>query len=204
MTDELKKILEAVGPLVERARLGDQNAMGLITRIKEQADKGVKRAILSQEAVNHYIQTHPSHGHGFTAMRKDKPGRFNIYALLRAASKERDVTTFAGDIADLTLKVTDPTAAAVAMADGCSMTRERMIAIAKLMGEEKEQKLFFYCVKCTNGRTMRALVQELPKEAKSVVRAGQAVGMARKIQGIRSGKMPLARLSPMVAWELGQ
>jgi len=199
-TDAMKSAAES---LVERARLGDQNAMATITSIAEAKAKGSQRANMAHALILDYIHKHPSPGHGFVARRKPTT-RFNVYHLLREASKEPDLAQFAGDVGELVLKAPDAMAAAVSIADGCPLTRDRLEAIAKLLGDEKEQRLFMYCLACSNGAKMRILVQVLPPNGRQIAKAGSALGMARKIQGIRSGRMPLARLSPMVAWELGE
>lgn len=202
MANDLATLSAASASLVERARLGDQNAMGMLTRVKEQASKGVPRAKLAFEHLMSYIRKNPAKGHGYVPTRR-RMGP-NFYNLIRQASQQTDPARFSADVATLAMKAPDSNAAAVALADGQLLTRERLQAIARLLGEEKEQKLFFYCCHCNDGRRIRMVIQVLPPHGKQIVKAGRIIGHARKIQGIRSGNMPLARLSPMVAWELGE
>jgi hypothetical protein len=51
----------AVENLVRRARLGDQNAMGMIAMVRQKAEKGAPRAQKAQSEIMLYIQSHP-HG----------------------------------------------------------------------------------------------------------------------------------------------
>ncbi len=203
MTSELTEMKAQAKALVERARVGDQNAMAMITRVKEQSASGSERAKIAFRLLHDYIVANPSGGHGFFARRRTEP-RTNFYRLLRSAAKQRDTAQFGSDVAELTMRAPDTNAAAVALADGCLLTKERLHAVAKLLGASKEQRLFLYCVRCTDGRRMRVLVQVLPPDGKKIARAGRAIGLARRIQGIRSGRMPISRLSKMVAWELGE
>jgi len=202
MANDLATLKAASASLVERARLGDQNAMAMLTRVKEEAAKGTPRAKLAFRHLMEYIQKNPTRGHGYVPTRR-RMGP-NFYDLIRKASRQGDVSRFSADVATLAMRAEDPNAAAVTLADGHPLTRERMQAIAKLLGDEKEQKLFYFCATCNNGARLRMLVQVLPPEGLQIAKAARIVGHARTIQGIRSGHMPLMKLSPAVAWELGE
>lgn len=50
---------EAAAQLVRRARNGDQNAMALIACVRDAAEKGNTKAIISARFMHEYIKTHP-------------------------------------------------------------------------------------------------------------------------------------------------
>jgi len=52
--------MRAIADLCERVRLGDQNAMGTLAAVREQAKAGNRRAILSCQFADWYCRTHPT------------------------------------------------------------------------------------------------------------------------------------------------
>lgn len=57
---EVKKQAAEIPALVERARLGDQNAMGMIAAVRENAAKGNPRALTSFKLIEQYCICCPS------------------------------------------------------------------------------------------------------------------------------------------------
>jgi len=64
--DQVKQQARGAAELVERARAGDQNAMGMIAVIRDQALRGVTRACISAKLIETYCITKPAAPRGPT------------------------------------------------------------------------------------------------------------------------------------------
>lgn len=56
---QIRKQAAAIPDLVERARAGDQNALGMITAVRDQADAGHARAVITCQLVEKYCTKNP-------------------------------------------------------------------------------------------------------------------------------------------------
>jgi len=192
---------EAVSSLVERARLGDQNAMGMLSMVKQSADKGDAKAKKTLTLTMSDIEKHPSMRTGTSNFRTAQTGKF--YAALRTL-KQPDHAVFAGEVTKLAPRMNDVSVVAVLLADGPMFSTARLQAIAKTQGGPKEQKLFAYCVMSISPRAVNYLAKKLPPEKTPIIKLGRSVGLARQLQGIRSRRLPFSAMSPMMGWELGE
>jgi hypothetical protein len=179
---------------VERARAGDQNAMSLIQGVRRGAEAGKARAKKAVQLLAEYIRSHPV----------DVSSGETKYLPSNASPDQRLVkklTQFVGDDAAVSawtpaVSRNDPYLAALILADGPNMAKERVSAIGCHFGEEQsdfwsafnrwQDKAFFH------GETNDAMA------------TGRAVGMARTLQGVRAGAFPISRLCQIAGWEMGE
>lgn len=179
---ERNKMREAARELVERARLGDQNAMAMISCVREQAEQGNKRARTSFRLLKEYIEKHPS-----------SDGHYSPESGLMKTLGEN-----VGDDAAISAwapGVSDSYVAAVVVAGGPPLTKDRVSSIGAHFGEDAEVYMLAVC----------SPFRLCPPEVNpSAYNAGCVVGIARKIQGVNSGKFPVSAISPMAGWELGE
>jgi hypothetical protein len=186
---------DAAKQLVERARSGDQIAMALITEAKRAAEAGSARAKAAIAALTAYVKAHPVvHGDAFGAEEQQK---------VQELKNKGPISAFP---ALLAIPKSGPTAvlgATAALANGGTLTSKRVDDIASLLDEPFDQTIFIYAVfNCS--RDLRPLARELRAFQRQILQAGRCVGMARRIQMVRSGAAPVLALSPEASWELGE
>jgi len=84
------RITLAAQQLVVRARAGDENAMGMIVAVKQNADRGVARAKDTVSALNAYIKANPAPGASMGAESRLTGGARDVLAQIHG------ITTFGG------------------------------------------------------------------------------------------------------------
>ena len=184
---EQEKIRSSAGELVERARVGDQNAMAIILKVGEGARAGHERCRLAARCFRDYIESHPVEGS-------------DDHYPLREHPAVRMLGEFVGEdeaIAKVTPEVPDLYVAALILADGPILSKEKVVNIGTHFGEDSPS--FWYGFKKFLKR-----INPFGSDAPEATFTGQAVGLARTLQGVRLGVLPISKLSPMAGWELGE
>jgi hypothetical protein len=193
--------------LVNRARLGDQNAIAGIAVCKHYADLGEKKFVKLRKAVREYIEAHPVEDEG-TQIGEE---------VLEAVRTLKDTVQKGEDGAQETCAVllVLPNGGsealcmgATVLADGPPLTDQRIRKIGRNIQDEGRRGLFFrsagavpLCV------PMVPVILEMGREedrvGQSVIQAGRCVAMARGFQCMRVPNFPLTHLDPTFAWEFG-
>lgn len=181
--------------LVRRTRAGEQNAKATIIEVRKAAEQGNPEA---QEAfrVLHDVITGGGGAGEF--------GADQSVALVAASQKDAsDPYRYPVTVAQLLR--TDGEhflASALLLANGPPLDKTRVDAIAQNFGPEVGLFAWGYRLAAEPDRA-RAFGRGLSPEERRVLSVGRCVGRARAIQGVRREE-PLKRLSPRVAWELGE
>lgn len=188
--------------LVLRARQGDQNAMGTISMVRKNAEMGHPRAQITYTIMKEFIESHPA--------TEDKiifsGETHNPYAieLVKEETKEADPDRYSSAVIML-LPAIGAQQAAVLLANGPDLTEDsqldippenpRVQAILRCISEDFRE-VFLLGLRCKN--LAQANTLGIPGKL------GFSVGLARTIQGVRDGKIPIREFSPMASWELGE
>jgi len=186
--------------LVERARCGDQNALGIIKLVGENARKGVPKAKTAFACIQAFINSNPTNkcNVGFGAEEENKLG------VLKAAQQNSipevvDVLrslpmSGSGLLIDLAIGI---------LSNAGLWNKPRLREVdAVFDGPEKNLFRIGYSFGSDEGK-MQPIRQKLPPDAIGVLCVGHCIGGARKIQLARLGQVPVSVLGPEVGWELG-
>ncbi len=163
--------------LVRRARLGDQNAMGMISMVRQNAGKN-PRAKMAYVAIEKYLRLHPiggASGMG-SEVQSAKLAKRYPRGLLQATAN---------------------------MANGPLLTDTRIREAADKLGGDKGKLFLFACVNYRKPRKLQAMSATYP-EGLAALQKGSAVGRARAIQKVRMPGTSFLEFSPAVGWELGE
>lgn len=184
--------------LVERARAGDQNAMAMIEAVRENAEEhGDLKAQNALLAIKTYIDKNPPE---LEEERYQPRKRSPIIRSLRELPAHEE-TNYALAVTSWAPAADDPYVAAVALSMGPTIARARVDEIAA--GFEANAFRFGYSHFGADRKLDRAC-DGVDEERARAIRAGQIVGIARTLQGVQSGKLPISKLDPGSAWELGE
>jgi hypothetical protein len=215
-----ESVRAAIQSLVERARQGDQNAMGMIASIREEAMAGNSRARRSLEMLKGYAYEHPAAAPPNMGAEKKEPLDRRTSGLLRLLSdsvESGDAQQYQAGIRMCIpgLRQSTPAldAAGVILANGPPLLRDRegnagiSDAIEVQFGTEKRmppRQAFRYGAKRTKQpEVVREAMTMLPKSGVDAMCVGYAVGLGKRIQAVRKGA-PINLLSTDAAWELGE
>ena len=181
---------QALEGLVKRSRDGDQNAMAMIRAVGENARNGVKRAQESFAFLRKYIERNPP---GTTS------GGPAIKAL-KEASIGKDIEHSVSVISTHIPHIDDPYTAALILSQGKKLTNELIGSIGDQFGEDK--KAFTWGYKSTGEAVVKATTKQ--PEMKEPILVGYVVCLARTIQGVCDGTLPISKLCPIAGAELGE
>lgn len=165
---------EAIESLVFRARMGDQNAMGTIATVAEEAKKDNRlQAKVAFRMLEEYIQAHPAGG------KRKKIAFFGQDTLPEKYPKEWTIEllkpeTFFNAFQKFLRIDRGPALMCVVLAHGPSLTL----------------------------KNVAGYVDKLPQNQEAKAEAGKVLSQARRVQAIWDPRCPLKVLCPMVAWEL--
>ncbi len=190
------KLEAAAKELVDRSRLGDQNAMALISAARKASKRGNAKAKEACAAIFRYVEANPVEA---------PPVAIGAESVARlSAIKEHGSVIALRDLLMLPLGGEDALlAGAVVLANGPPLTKEQITAMGTGIPNEEECKLFYYAIQ-NCGKALNELARVLPKKARCIMYAGQCVGMAHNIQRVRDPGIPVSAFSPMAGWELGE
>ncbi len=170
-----EKALElAIEGLVVRSRQGDQNAMGMIVAIREQADKGSARAKKSVAMLQRYIDEHPVVDGAFGADDGKSDVLFSAAIALAngAPLSENRIRQIASTF-------------------GAEAEKEQKLFLYGVANFKKEGVL-------------AELAKRFGEYAKQVLDLGKGVGQARAIQLVRLPNTPISPYSADAGWEHGE
>lgn len=195
-----ERLLLGAEELVLRSRAGDQNAMATISMIRKNAARGNERAQLTLQMIKEFIGQFPV---------QDKPQKFGAeqarpktdLAIVHEEVKREDPLQYSSAVIAL-LPVfvgRNLNQVAVLLSNGADLLEAdnpRISAVVKAF-PQRAREMFELGMQCRTAKRAKFLGDEFAA-------IGYSVGRARTIQGIRSGKLPIADLDNMAAWELGE
>lgn len=181
--------------LVERARAGDQNAMGLITMIATAAKKGNQKAKQSATAILAYAKSNPPTKFGAEKMMP--------VALIHALHVEQGQRLI--NAVKRAIQYTGGAeAAAIILANRVPLTNVRVSYLASDFGSEDEAQLFTFGIMQPSAKASGPLKAKLAPMGSVCLDAGRCFGYARAIQLVRLPQTRVSRFNSMVGWELGE
>lgn len=198
MTPRLQK---QIHQLVDRARSGDQNAMGMIDETRLNAQGGLKRAQDSMREVFAYIQIKPA---------RSPMGEETKEALSYLKNPNLDPQSILHILCFLphTGDVRALEAACVILAGGSPMSADRIAALDSQVIDEYKPAFHFGIDQATMnvGGGLSPYAEGGPSQNPDPVTlgylcSGACIGLTRRIQQIRGGA-PFSMLSPLIGWEL--
>jgi hypothetical protein len=212
---QLQQMKQGAIGLVQRARVGDQNAVAMIMMVKRSAVQGSARAKQTLRVIKEYIKSHPMPnvckvGFGCT------PATQNIINRLHSRIGA-EPHTYVSAVNEEVPRIQDAFSAAVTLANTGDLLRDRNGKVARtqdanprIRGLMKKmnpqcQAAFLYGMESCN-KPLHKLEppSEFHADAPSALHIGRSIGMARRIQAVRLPHVSIATISPMAAWELGE
>lgn len=209
----IQKMKSSAIGLVQRARVGDQNAVAMIMMVKRSAMAGSARAKQALSVIKDYIKANPMPnvckvGFGCTPATQSIINR--MHSRMGAEPYVKVVT-------EEVPRIDDAFSAAVTLANTGDLLHDRNGKLARtqeanprIRGLIKKmnppcQAAFLYGMTSCN-RPLHKLEPpaEFHADAPSALHIGRTVGMARRIQAVRLPHVSIATISPMAAWELGE
>lgn len=195
-------IEDGAAQLVERARMGDQNAIALICQVRDNAKKGVPRAKAGMSALVKYIQANPVVSQN--TMGEEIENEVEANQLARKVCN----ACFEGDYVEVVREVVPDLAsqsvpkAIVAIANGPSLLERdestHILDVYKTLS--KPEKAMF-----KNGfRHGISEMARIPGSLKCAFLLGHIFGTAHAIQAVRLPRVPVSVLSPQTGFELGE
>lgn len=175
----------AARDVVERARSGDQVAMGILAVVRDNAKAGQETARQSLRAIEKYIRAHPPIAIGRKRMSADRPDAAT------ALWQDRRVETILK-----ALPLVEFWPGAVALSHGPRLDDQRLEALNAELNDET-QTVFQGGVNHWRSRAPAGV------DGKAW-HAGRIIGLARCLQRVRLPQVPIAILFPITAWELGE
>lgn len=162
--------------VAKRARLGDQNAMGIIAELRR-SDNAVAR--YSLKCIIDWLQANP--------IAADGTFTFSAESILKAKLGP------------------DPYPGIMRLANGPAITNNRVRAMSNTYGgrQARRRKAFQMGVEAGAEPTYQDIMDKLDAMEKKLFQIGQCVGAAAAIQQVRAGA-PISTMSQRAAWELGE
>lgn len=183
--------------LVQRARLYDQNAMGMIAAVRENAMAGDPTAQSAFGAIKDYIKRHPVQ----SAMGTE---------VVRALGKLKEPSNPDSVVLDSLTSLPElgdadaVKTAVVILANGRTITQDRLKDMHDAIAGEVAKEVFRFGVEASdNVAKMAPASADLPAEGKGWLCAGYCLGCAQRIQLARSPNVPPSIVSADIGWEMG-
>jgi len=184
----------AAEDLVERARAGDQNAMGILTEIGQNAARQFPRAVRALQACQSYIRRNPERAR-FSGEPSVASTALARVVKTQLKNPDEDQRRLAVVILIPALALENPCAAVVSLADGDTL-------LGKL-GLKRIKDLMSEVPPGPARRAFRRGIENPNALATSKAqKLGAVVGRAWRLQRFRLPDSPASTLSSDVGWEL--
>ncbi len=171
--------------VVERARAGDQVAMGLMAQVRDRAKQGNPRAVQSLRAMQRYIAKNPP-----VTIGKEASGTTSPLSPLASKAIWTNPTP---KVVITALPMMSFWQGVVALVHGPRLDNERVVHIAdELPGEAQPT----FKAGVTNDKA--------GNQGPKTWLMGRIVGIARCIQRLQVPSVPISTFCPATAWELGE
>lgn len=205
----LEEMERAAADLVVRARAGDQVAMGILAMVRTNALKGSKRAKVAYRYLQRYVKAHPVTDamSGFEAALKSDRLAKTLESSIGTENPLHYSSAVVAMVPDI--NATSLTRAAVVLANGPDLctgkdANPRISALHSSFAGEDEHKAFRFGVATNDISKIYPIAQRSTPKQNRALQIGYAVGLARRIQAVRRPNVPIAVISKMAAWELGE
>lgn len=220
---EAARMEAAAHDLVDRARLGEQNAQATLIQIREAAQSDNPRAKAAYEMCVNYANKQPlsqslvgpdrREAKRLGTPNADKMLDGPVTALGRAVAKAQNAPHYAATVLSHVPAVggdmQSSQCAATALSHGPAINDNLLVTIKGAIGPAHAQSMFVAGVKLSaNPRKVLEFAKAVAQKTKDgsllqALQTGYTVGLAKRLQAIRKGA-PLKIFSVLVAWEMGE
>jgi hypothetical protein len=198
-----------IAGVVERSRLGDQNATAIITCVRERAESGNPLAKQSLQAIVTYAKQNPPGkrseiGGVFTRLRSSLGALRD--AVRRCVSREDYIEKVKSGVPNVGLTMIDAQRASAALTNGPEIGPDELATAQATFDTDAAKKAFQYAVQLAGSpkKVMGAVQKNKDPQLKKALHLGYVMGAARRVQMVRKPDSVLMKFSPVVAWELGE
>lgn len=167
--------------IVERARAGDQVAMGLMAQVRDRAKQGNPRAKQSLRAMQRYINKNPA-----VTIGKEANGTTSPLAPIATKAIWTNPTP---KVIVTALPLMKFWQGVVALVHGPKLDNERLVHISDELNGEIQPAFKDAVVNFRNPKGWAM---------------GRIIGIARCIQRLQIPSVPISTFCPATAWELGE
>lgn len=181
--------------LVERSRVGDQNAMAIMAGVRKRAYQGNPRARAAFRMLQAYIEANPVQG---GAARF--PGARRPFKLLEA-TLQKGPEEYALGVSALVPLLDDPMKAACKLSHGRPIDSAVLTQVLAMLPETDEGKENAFKAGYFGKRTE---VESMTDLGRRVAAVGLALSWAKRLQEVRKPETPIRYFSKVCAWELGE
>ena len=188
---------DGAAQLVDRARAGDQNAMGILAKIGENAKAGNPKAKSAYALVMDYCKQHPVQNAIMGAEAQQALG------ILKQADNPLD--QILSVLCSLPV-IGDPLciqAACVLLANGPPWNKPKVKQADALLAGAERNLFRFGVENSTDNSKIQPVAKTVPPDAIGFLCAGHCIGTARKIQLARLPQVPVSIINGDIGWELG-
>lgn len=181
--------------LVERARAGDQVAMGIICQARDRAKQRDPAAMKGVKALHAYIKANPPRSSQFGEEYLADQLASKLEELLE--DDESYLQAVRQVAPELGAKSLDK--AITTLANGPAIAAKLTELRDSFEGEDEKKAFAIGAVKCNLN-----VPDDMPQECRNALLLGYLLGMAHRIQRVREPGVPIKLLSPSAGWELGE
>lgn len=210
---EKKRIQRSIISLVERARQGDQNAIGTLVELRRNAKQGDSRANYSLKCAMEYIKKYPKYNMEIVSISginipKLPPIKITTLALFKQAldASKKDINRYVSVIGSYITSITDSALlkpASVLLADRISIPS----LLKKLTSSfDKKTQLIFKTayLQSDNVSGLNIFRTTLEDVQKNALKVGYVVGLASRLQEARKPDKSISIYDKKSGEELGE
>lgn len=202
------KLQKACQEIVERAKLGDQNAEAILVQTRENAKKGNPLAAKSHAMMLAFAK----HTEGD---RLDLPPKMSgngrvstALASLRDTMRSvrhpiKYLQSIRTNVPQVGFSLRDSANAAQAVSQGPTIIDATIEGAAQTFKSDNAKEVFRSAVNASGNIKELMSLPIADEESKQARQAGYVMGLARRFQTVRQGG-PIAIYSKLAAWELGE
>ena len=194
----------AAKQLVDRARLGDQNAVAMIIRVRENAKKGSGKAKTALGLMLAYAKGGTKSASQFGSFFSSALASLRD-TIVRVKSPAQYAAQVAVHVPEIGVSIADSANAAQALSKGPPITADLLTTMQVGLATDQAKAAFQYGVKaCGNPKALVAASKTADADTKKALQLGFVAGLGKKFQDIRKPNASIASFSQAAAWELGE
>lgn len=203
-----QRMKTAAKSLIDRSRLGDQNALAILVRVRQNAKKGMPRAKKAYGILVDYAKTN-SADKSSTDVGTETRGIFGTLrttlARITPAQQEKYAAIATSFIPGSGKNTRSVVNAAGAFANGPPISHDLLNHVSLALGDDTAKAAFAFGFMNSGRReVVTAAAREASPRERTALQVGYTLGLAKRIQDVRDSHCPLSRYSTIVAWELGE
>lgn len=196
------ELAREVENVVRRARLGDQNAIAMITEVRKSALAGVPKALEAFDRLQKYATQNPV-GKGSPARVPPQAGRTPVHFMPGMRTAPSAPMVIGKDTMTVRMPDKDVARAVTSLANGPALTTLYAATLIASLDVPRSKAFRFALANYKDRPRVTRAADKYPQWTGAFY-GGFATGKARAIQRIRDASVPLSELSDVVAWELGE